>query len=197
MKLHQLLVSTLFCIFVAGCVGGTVVPRQYLLSPNEGITLESDKVWTLVVGPVELPDYLLQPYIVTRSQKQEIHVNRNHRWAEPLDVVITRVVAENIGQRLGTDRVLTYPWKGNLQLDYQIVLDIHRFERNDSKEVVLGGQWSLLDQARSVIATTRFELTEDIANQSYHATTQSMSQALARLAGSIASQIHQSASRID
>jgi len=63
------------------------------------------------VGPVSIPDYLERSQIVTGVGTDRVEFLMLHRWAEPLENAITRILAEEISARVPTERIVTYPWR--------------------------------------------------------------------------------------
>ena len=83
----------------------------------------------LGIGPVALPDYLDRPEIVTRSSGNELSLADFDQWAGRLEDNFTRVLAENLSSILETDRVSLYPWKSSTPVDFQVTVEVSRFER--------------------------------------------------------------------
>jgi uncharacterized lipoprotein YmbA len=92
----------------------------------------------LAIGPVRVREYLSRPEIVTRTQENKIIVHDFHSWGEPLDKNFTAVLGANLSNLLSTDRIVFFPWRRRPNLDYQIVVDVMRFEGD------LGGEASLI-----------------------------------------------------
>jgi uncharacterized protein len=55
------------------------------------------------------------------------------------------VLAANLSNLLKTDRVSLYPWKDRAPIQYQVTLDITRFERDVDGSTVLSVFWSIVD----------------------------------------------------
>ena len=64
------------------------------------------------VGPVIMPGYLDRVQIVTRTGTDQVEISVFNRWAEPLEDGIARILAEEIGARVPTDRIVMFPWRG-------------------------------------------------------------------------------------
>ena len=87
-----------------------------------------DSQLTIGVGPVDFPDYLRRLPVVTRVAPNRIDLSDEKRWAEPLDKNFTRVLSENLATLLDTQRIEKYPWPLRTKVDYQIEIDVQRFE---------------------------------------------------------------------
>src|SRR3546814_11447622 len=109
------------------------------MAPTTVDETEEDAV--IAVAPVTLPAYLDRPDIVTRSTDNRLELADFDDWAEPLDDNITRVLAENLGHLLRTDRVVVLPSASDA-IDTEVRVDISRFEREPrSEERRVGQEW--------------------------------------------------------
>ncbi len=132
-------------LIVGGCLGkGTQkATRFYLLQPiddtssGERASIEGEGLM-LAIGPVRVREYLNRPQIVTRTKENKIVVHDFHSWGEPLDRNFTAVLGGNLSSLLSTDRIVFFPWRRRPNFDYQIVVDVMRFEGD------LGGEASLI-----------------------------------------------------
>lgn len=98
----------------------------------------------VAVGPIELAVYLNRPQIVTVSAEQELRVNEFERWAEPLKASITRVVSDNLALLLNTTRVAAVSAQAFPKADYQVAIDISRFDGTPDGLAVLQARWRIL-----------------------------------------------------
>jgi uncharacterized lipoprotein YmbA len=80
------------------------------------------------VANITLPDLVNRPHLVERVNVSRVEILETHRWAEPLKNGISRLLAETLAIRLGSDRVTAYPQNTATEPDYKVVLDIQRFE---------------------------------------------------------------------
>ncbi len=101
----------------------------------------------LGIGPVELPRYLDRPQIVTRGTGHRLEVAEFARWGEPLRDNLTRVLAQNLALQLPADRIERFPWARSGSIDYQVTLEITRFEGIEGAESVLSAHWQIRDPA--------------------------------------------------
>ena len=105
----QRFISFLAVLLLAGC--GADSKSFYVLTadgpaPSGGGT-------GIGVGPVTLAEYIDRPNLVIAESPNQLAVAENHRWAGDLSASITRVTAANLGRRLNTGNVQTYPWQGD------------------------------------------------------------------------------------
>jgi len=138
------IIGVLF-IILAGC-GTTEPSRFYLLSPGQfpdSAVKDINESLTLGIGPVDLPEYLDRPQIVTMKDPNSLVISDFDRWAEPLKHNITRVLADDLSTLLVTDQIFFFPWRGSAPVDYQITVDVIRFEKGNDGRVTLSARWSI------------------------------------------------------
>ena len=80
------------------------------------------------LGPIKLPDYLDRDEVVTRVGPNRLELSDQDRWAEPLDNNFKQVIAQDLTQSLGTHSITFFPWPGTTRVDYQVRIDVYRFE---------------------------------------------------------------------
>jgi uncharacterized lipoprotein YmbA len=159
-----------------------------LYSSEEDIEPEATTDETVIgVGPVKLPEYANRPQIITRTSNNELEVASFARWAEPLESNFSRVVAENLTVLLSTDRVIVYPWKGTVTVDYQIALEVTRFDGVLGGPVSMRARWTVLgDNGEELLLRRLSSLSTPTETNSYEALVAAQSQLLADLSRQIA-----------
>jgi uncharacterized lipoprotein YmbA len=124
--------------------------KYYVLTPIPGadsVPPAPTAVHNLAIGlgPVQFPDYLARPEVVTRASTNRIELSPTDRWAEPLDQSFRSVLARNLATLLGTDRVVPFPWYASVKLNYKIELTVERFERDGAGGTQLSATWLIRD----------------------------------------------------
>ncbi|HUN67853.1 MAG TPA: PqiC family protein [Burkholderiales bacterium] len=97
----------------------------------------------VVVAVVRLPDYLDRPQLVTRSGDNRLQLEEFHQWGGDLGKDLTRVMAENLSQLLGSDAVVAAPHTLRMRPDYRVAVEVLRFERGGDARVHLTAKWWL------------------------------------------------------
>jgi uncharacterized lipoprotein YmbA len=80
------------------------------------------------IGPVDIPEYLDRPQIVTLESPHRLHLAEFHRWAGRLNNEITQVMKKNLSILLGTNRVVSFPWDQSERPEFRVDLRFNHFE---------------------------------------------------------------------
>jgi uncharacterized protein len=142
------------------------------------------------LGPINLPGYLDHSEIATRVGPNQLDFSPTDRWAEPVDQNFKNVLARNLGQLIGTDQIVQFPWFSNVKLDYKIELNVTRFDADQSGVVTLNARW-IIREARSdrVLLVHEGSLTQPASTTSTAAEVAALSQSLGSLSQAIADAI--------
>ena len=176
---------------LAGC-GVTKPSIYYLLTPVEeqGAGTVSTPSPALGIGPVAFPAYLDRPEIVLRSGGNELNYAGSNRWAEPLKTAFNRTLAENLSIMLPTDRTVIHPWSRSTMLDYQVIVDVTRFDADAAGAVTLTAAWELIRSSDStVMKRNKTTYTEAAGSTDYPAVVAAQSRVVERLSRDIAAAI--------
>ncbi len=127
---------------LAGCAQSQPT-RYYTLStvtepaaaprPGQGLVIG--------LGPLTLPQYLDRPDIVTRAGANQMRLGDFSQWAEPLEPLLTRIMAEDLYALTGAKDVIPIPQRGDLPLDRVVEVHLTRFDANEAGEVKLNARW--------------------------------------------------------
>ncbi len=142
----RLILCALLVLPLLAC-GTTTPTRFYVLSQVPAGLKPADPPAprSVGVGPVNLPQYLDRPQIVTRISSNQLAVGEFDQWGGQLDDTFARTLAGNLSTLLGTDEVQLYPWKDDASLNYQVTVDVINFEQDVDGSSLLDVYWSLVD----------------------------------------------------
>ena len=142
-----------------GCA--STPPTQFYVLNSTAAPRDADPDGPVIeIGPVTLPPYLDRPQIVTTVSANQLHLADFHKWAEPLERNVAHVIAENLSAELASERVVFYPARKSLRVDYQVVVKIIRFDSGEDGATVLEALWHVNDGTGARIAPrqrSRFE----------------------------------------
>ena len=105
----------------------------------------SHRELSIGLGPIDFPGYLKRREIVTRISGDQLHLSQNKLWAESLDSNFQRILSQDLGRQLGTQRIVLFPWYGRPQIDYQVEVQVHRFDTDDTNRSQLNARWIIKD----------------------------------------------------
>lgn len=149
-KRFRLIVAIFVIFYLAGCTTSKDSTRYYLLSPISLTDLpnqhlkQSEKKQTISLRLNRFPAYLNRPQIVTHHSANRLELAEYDRWAEPLKDNFSRVLTQDIGRLLPGHKILQLPQRLTpLAVDYQIELDIIRFDIDEFNKGRLIAQWTI------------------------------------------------------
>ncbi|MDH3771866.1 MAG: PqiC family protein [Nitrospirota bacterium] len=177
-----------------GC--GTSQPSHFYLlqalppDSTSDISERKSSSLSLGLGPLTLPHYLNRPKIVTQTGVHEVELAQFHKWAEPLSENMSNVMAENLSALLSTDRVVQFPWRRSVSIDYQLVMNVIQCDGMKNEEVILKVRWTLIrEDGETLLEYKTSHITEPVAGPDYEDFVQAMSRALASFSQEIAEAI--------
>jgi uncharacterized lipoprotein YmbA len=138
---------------------------------------------------VTVPEYLDRLDIIERTGSNELKPNYKAQWGESLSVTATRSVAENLLSLLPEDDVLVLPARNAGEVDYQVTVELSRFESGADGESVLAGRWSVADRAGKERASGRVRHAEQAPSGDYAGMAAAMSRNLAAASAEIAAAV--------
>ena len=176
---------------IASC-GSSPKAKFYIMN-----TLERDlssntnsKQVAIKLGPVTIPETLLRPQIVTRSNANMLLLNEFNRWGGDFQEDFQRIVGENLSILLATDHVTLSQDITPLESDYQVTINVRQFDGMLGGRVTLNADWTIANQPKNtqVIAkkSVLHEKTSGIDYQDYVA---AQSRLLAKLSQEISAAI--------
>jgi uncharacterized protein len=148
----------------------------------------SAKGLVIGLGPLTIPQYLDRPDIVTREGANQMRLAEFNKWAEPLEPLLTRIMAEDLYTLLDASDVIPIPQRGDVPLDRVVEVDIGRFDADASGQVVLDARWRVYKgDSQTLLASGRSKITEQgTPVPGYDGIVAAMSQALGRASDEIA-----------
>ncbi len=187
--------ASLFLIFLLVACSSTPATQFYKLNSLPSTQQENPAALpgmdiAIGVGPMELPEFLDRPQIVTRKSQNQLEISEFHRWAASFPRDFSRVLAKNISTLVPTDRVALYPWDDTFSPTYQIKLAVEQFDGQLGEQVFLRVIWAVVGQEGANELVVRKTLIEEpVLTNDYEGLVAAQSNALATLSGEIAEEI--------
>jgi len=179
-------------LLLLGACGTTEPSRLYTLSaiPDRGSNASGPETPAIGIGPVTLPKYLDRPQIVERSGPNRLVASEFDRWAEPLIDTVPRVLAEDIGRALQSDRVYVIPRRRPLPIDLTVEVDISQFEPLADGTAALAARWLVFgDRDRPLEEGSADIRIEGDLSKGYESRVELLSKALGELSRRIAESV--------
>ncbi len=192
----------LFAIFTIfqGCTilgEGTQQPTQnYVLNSLHSDETQPPAVADLrdigiLVGPIRMALYLDRSDIVIRDSQNQIRLADFSQWAGPLQENFSRVLAENLSILLATDRVGIFPGTRAMLFDFNVTVNVTRFDGMPGDKADLRARWGILDKDRKkMLFENHTVLSRPTEDDSLEALIAAESRALADLSHEIAEAIN-------
>lgn len=193
MNLRALLIAVFATLaLLPGCASAPVT-RYYVLSATaQGPLPRTRPAIAVVITDVRLPPYLERPQMVTRSGDYRLQIAEYEQWAGDLRQDMTRVLTQNLGRLLNSERVVAAPHAFALQPDYRLEVEVLRFEPEPGGRVALAARWWLTrgaDAAPGASQSVTLLGAPLGANASYEVLVASMSSVYAEFAQAVARSI--------
>lgn len=193
MKRFGMWAIALAVVCLLGC--GTSAPIRYytlsaLGSPGESIPVQPPKAATIGVGTITIPDVIDRTQIVTHPGKHELLIAESDRWGGSLRAESTRVLVENLSQRLPGRQII--PLMGGLRIpvDFQIAVEILRWEGSLGGRVSLKAVWVILgDGGRKPLRIGQTQAEEPTGGAGYDALVAAQSRTLVALSRDLAAEL--------
>jgi hypothetical protein len=185
---------TIMTLLMAGC--GTSPPAKFYTltpviapQPTEKV-VETEKANLVAIGPVEIPEYLDRPEIVTRAEQNQLILSEYNLWGGGLKADINRVLIENISSSLAADGIPIITWRGTISEAHRVPVVINRFDGSLNESIVLKARWALLEKEGKTFEYVRDTIiTIPVKGSSYGSVVAAMSEALGELGKEIAAGI--------
>jgi uncharacterized protein len=194
-RVCRCLILLTIVLLMSGCARTSPVTYYQLTAIDAGRpAAAASAIGDLVIGigPVRLPELLDRPQIVVRTGSNRLQLAEGRRWAESLSENITRVLRENLAARLATERIVYYPWSRAAAVDYQVVIEILRFEGEGYNEAHLEAIWSIQGRnGKILLPQRRVAYQAASAQPDFEGLVQALSETLSRLCREIADQLSQ------
>lgn len=183
---HLSVIASLLLAIASGCASSP--SRFYSLSAVSAVA-GSESTLSVAVGPVTLPALVDRPQIVVHSGANEVRLDEFNRWASPLADNVVRVLASNLAQELGTARVWPYGQATRSSADYQVLIDVQRFESSLGDGVLIDALWTVRPAAGGAPRSGRSQVREATTGTGFEPLVAAHSRALARVSADIAAAI--------
>jgi uncharacterized protein len=135
-------------------------PVLYTIAPVQG-RVQSGGPKVIALQQISMARFLERSEIVRSSENYRLDVMSNDWWGEPLGAMLSRVLIEELGQRLPQSTVFGESGAVTASPDATIELNFQRLDEDASGNVILMAQASVAFKGRAgpVLRSFRFVVT--------------------------------------
>ncbi len=164
MVLHRLRAASVLGLLIALAACSSPSPELYTIAPVPGVQQgASPKV--VVLQQIGLERYLERLQIVRSSEDYKLDVMANDWWGEPLGAMLSRVLVDELQQRLPQSVVISEVGAVSAPADATVTLNIQRMDKDASGNLILSAQAGIIFKggraATPVLRNFRFSVTPD------------------------------------
>ena len=184
---HYALIAAMLAVTALG--GCASSPKSHFYTLSSGAALERSEAkaqYTVAIGPVTVPDIIDRPQIVTRSGPNQMQIAEFERWASPVRSEISRVIADSVMQQLDGAYVYLYPQNLSSNADYQVLLEVQRFDAKLGDAVTVEALWAVRPAQGGAVKNGHSAVREATKGDGYDALVAAYSRALTAVSRDIA-----------
>lgn len=179
---------------LAGCAGAPSPKTHYYALSVEAASAGPEQstpaapATRTAVTRVGIPGMVDRPQIVSRTATNSVEIFDFHRWAEPLQEAIPRVIAGDLARQLGPGHFVSAGILPGAPPAVRIAVDVQKFEATVGTGVAVEALWSVrpgTGEAR----TGRSAVEEPAAESGHAGIVAAFSRALAAVAQDIAAAV--------
>ena len=149
---NRLLLLSLVAV-LSGCASSGPQTQYYSFFASDKTTVisPSNSVSSSIgIGPVNIPEYMDNPAIVSLSASQKVRVSGYHAWAGGLKESIVRTMSAEFQQLLPSAVISPFPWDARIRPKYQVQIQLTDFSGQRGGQVELSGRWVVIDQQYNI-----------------------------------------------
>lgn len=135
-------------------------PKLYTIAPVNGATRTGGPA-VIVLQQIGVARYLERSQIVRSSENYRLDVLPNDWWGEPIAAMLSRVLIDELSQRLPRSTVLNENGAVNSTADATVALNVRRLDQDAAGNLVLQAQAAVTFKGRTEpsLRAFRFEVT--------------------------------------
>lgn len=163
-------------------------PVLYTIVPVTGAVQQGGPK-VIVLQQIALERYLERLQIVRSAENYRLDVMSNDWWGEPLGAMLTRVLGEELGQRLPRSVVISEGGAVSAPPDATLSINILRLDGDSRGNLVLQAQASMIVKGRITPSLRSFRFVVPIATSGLAGQVAASSAAVGQLADGLAAMI--------
>jgi len=191
---HVACASLISLAMVLGACSTSPASHFYTLTTDTSAAGATPFPYSVSVGPVTLPQVVNRPQFVVDAGGNRVVVLEQRRWAAPLADVIAEATAQYVAVDLGGARVTMFAQTASNSAQFDVALDVQRFEMIEGTAAVLDVVWSIKRRGTSdppVVGHSSVREPVVTADDPYDALAAAQARALATVSREIAARLVQ------
>jgi uncharacterized protein len=184
-RFRRLRVVATLCATLVAASCASPDPNLYTIAPLPGSELAGGPKVVALHG-VGVARYLLRSQIVQSSEDYRVTVRHNDWWAEPLDAMLTRILAEDLTLRLPRSTIYTSAGAVTGSPEAIVELQLQRLDVDKGGNLLLIAQGSVAFKNQASPDTRSFRIAQPLPSPGVEGQIAATSTALARVADGIA-----------
>jgi len=182
MKLNTVFIPLYLSFFLVACSSHQATSFYQLKaldSVNPTLKQPPSEAITILVMPIKFPEYLDRPQMVVRDNDFKLQLSEKHRWAEPLKNEFSRVLLENLNNRIAPSSALVYSELNGLQPNISVAIEVLQLDVNTDNQATLSVKWAYWI-GKNTQKTTRLsnKYTVTVNNKNYQSRVEAQSQTI-------------------
>lgn len=155
LRYHRLAAFGLLVVALTAC--SSPPPALYTIAPVQG-PIQTGAPPVVVLQNIGLARYLDRSQIVRSSEAGRLDVRANDWWGEPLGAMLSRVLTEELTQRLPQSTVISEAGVITASPDAVIEIDIRRLDEDAGGNLILLAQANVSFKGRKSSALRNFRI---------------------------------------
>lgn len=177
---------------VAACLAGCASPNPslYTIASVPGPISQVGAPKVILVRQIALARYLDRQQIVRSSENYRLDILSNDWWGEPLGAMLSRVLVQELGERLPGSSVYAESGAVSVSPDATVEVNIQRLDADAAGNLVLSAQAAVVIEKRRAAPVTRsFRFSVPQSNSGVPGEVAAISTAVGQLADGIATML--------
>ncbi len=185
MRIIKALLIALSIISLFSCASSPADVKYYSLSLTSSHNVEHKNKKYVVIEPIHLAAFLQQDGLVMQMGEHEIYTASYHRWAEPLDEAIGRLLTQELNTLSSHYYFETSEAQWHKKAKYHLRLNFSRFQATDHATVSVAGHYGVYLKGSVLKFDQTFLISDKLKKDGYLYSVEKLKQAVHQLATQI------------
>lgn len=175
-------------LLLTSCGGSVPELQKYLLRTDSNAAFaEQPQGETIGIGNLTVASYINGPGLVLETRPGEVHMARDHQWAEPLRESLRGFLAQQVA--LNAERTVLAQHRDDVNGQQRIDIRIDELHGTAEGSARLVAYWLVMNKQKEVIGEHRFVDSQPLTDVGYAALVKAEKKLLERFAAAIAANL--------